>query len=100
MYYAIVFLPLLGAIIAGLFGRLIGDRAAQSVSILLMLVAAACGITEFVPFMLKQGASNLYPIGTWIEAGRFHVDWALRHDTLSVLMVAMVTTVSTLMKRC
>ncbi len=96
LYTIAVFAPLLGAIIAGLFGRLIGDRAAQSVSILLMLVAAACGITEFVPFMLKQGAGNLYPIGTWIEAGRFHVDWALRHDTLSVVMVAMVTTVSTL----
>ncbi len=91
-----VFAPLLGAAIAGLFGRLIGDRASQGVTILCMVVAAACGITEFVPFILKQGAAELFPIGTWIEAGGFHVEWALRHDTLAVVMVAMVTTVSTL----
>ena len=31
MYAAIVFLPLLGAVVAGLFGRIIGDRIAQLV---------------------------------------------------------------------
>ena len=31
MAIAVVFLPLLGAIIAGFFGRLIGDRGAQLV---------------------------------------------------------------------
>ena len=35
-------------------------------------------------------------LGTWIEAGTFHVDWALRYDTLSAVMVAMVTFVATL----
>ena len=36
------------------------------------------------------------PIATWIEAGRFHVDWALRVDTLSAVMLAMVSFVSML----
>ena len=35
-------------------------------------------------------------LGTWIESGRFHVDWALRYDTLSAVMVAMVSFVSML----
>ena len=35
-------------------------------------------------------------LGTWIEAGKFHVDWALRYDTLSAAMVAMVSFVSML----
>ena len=35
-------------------------------------------------------------LGTWIEAGRFHVAWALRYDTLSAAMVAMVSFVSML----
>ena len=35
-------------------------------------------------------------LGTWIEAGRFHVEWALRYDTLSAVMVAMVSFVSML----
>src|SRR6202044_3109261 len=36
------------------------------------------------------------PFSTWIEAGRFHVTWALRYDTLSSVMVAMVTFVAML----
>ena len=35
-------------------------------------------------------------IATWIEAGSFHAEWALRFDTLAAVMVAMVTTVATL----
>ncbi len=44
MIYAIaVFAPLLGSLIAGLLGRVIGDRAAMAVAILCMIVAAICG---------------------------------------------------------
>ena len=39
MLYAIVFLPLLGALIAGFFGRLLGDRGAQVVTCGFMLVS-------------------------------------------------------------
>src|SRR5262249_17892487 len=35
-------------------------------------------------------------LGNWVEAGRFHVNWALRYDTLSAVMVAMVTFVGML----
>ena len=40
--------------------------------------------------------AGVLDIGTWIEAGRFHVTWALRHDMLSAVMVAMVSFVSML----
>ena len=36
----VVFLPLIGAIVAGLFGRLIGDRASQLVTCSLMGLSA------------------------------------------------------------
>ena len=48
-------------------------------------------------FQLTGGAEfSVLDIGTWIEAGRFHVEWALRYDTLSAVMVAMVSFVSML----
>src|SRR5580658_11356825 len=93
MVYAIaVFAPLVGALISGLLGRAIGDRAAMSASILGMLIAAACGPYAF--FTLTD--PGVVDISTWIEAGKFHVDWALRYDTLSAAMVAMVSFVSML----
>jgi NADH-quinone oxidoreductase subunit L len=35
-------------------------------------------------------------LGTWVEAGHFHVSWALRYDVLAAAMVAMVTFVAML----
>src|SRR3984957_7655887 len=93
MVYAIaVFAPLVGALISGLLGRAIGDRAAIGASILGMLIAAACGPYAF--FTLDE--PGVIDLGTWIEAGKFHVDWALRYDTLAAVMVAMVSFVSML----
>jgi NADH-quinone oxidoreductase subunit L len=93
MTYAIaVFAPLVGAMISGLLGRAIGDRAAMGASVLGMLIAAFCGPYAFFTF----GEPGTIDLGTWIEAGKFHVDWALRYDTLAAAMVAMVSFVSML----
>ena len=45
IYVVAVFAPLFGSLVAGLLGRSIGDRAAMAVSVLCMLLAAACGIS-------------------------------------------------------
>jgi NADH-quinone oxidoreductase subunit L len=97
MLYAVaVFAPLLGSAVAGLFGKVIGDRAAQAVTILCMVLASICGIAAFVQLVYQGTPTGVVMLGTWIEAGRFHVSWALRYDTLSAVMVAMVTFVATL----
>jgi len=91
-----VFAPLFGAMVAGLFGRWIGDRAAQAVSILCMLLAAACGPFAWVELEWGGAGSGALSLGPWIHAGDFQVDWVLRYDALSASMVAMVTFVSML----
>ncbi len=96
LYAAAVFAPLLGSLIAGFLGPAIGDRAAQAMTILLMVVAAICGVTSCVLFLQSTSHGEVVEIATWIQAGDFHLDWALRDDTLSAVMVAMVTTVATL----
>jgi NADH-quinone oxidoreductase subunit L len=90
-----VFAPLAGALVSGLLGRAIGDKGAMGASILGMVIAAICGPLAF--FQLTGGADpGVLDLGTWIEAGRFHVEWALRYDTLSAALVAMVSFVSML----
>ena len=93
MSVAAVFLPLLGAIVAGFFGRWIGDRGAQLVTCLAMLASAAAGVVLFVEVALNGGESVTF-LFTFIDAGKLQVDWALKFDTLSAVMVAMVTVVS------
>ena len=97
MLYAVaVFAPLLGSLVAGLLGRQIGDKASEAVTILCMVVAAICGTVSFLPFLSGDGLPDTVSLGTWIQVEGFHVDWALRYDTLSAVMVAMVTFIATL----
>jgi NADH-quinone oxidoreductase subunit L len=93
VYAAIVFLPLIGAIVAGLFGRFIGDRGAQLVTCGAMVLAAALGIVLFIDVALG-GTNRTVDLMTWMASGSFEVAWALRFDTLSAVMVAMVALVS------
>ena len=95
MYVGAVFFPLLGACLAGLFGRWLGDRVSQWVTVACMALAAACGIGAFIEVALGQ-APGVVPMLVFLDVGGFEVEWALRYDTLSVVMVAMVTFISTL----
>lgn len=97
MIYAVaVLVPLFGSAVAGLLGRAIGDRAAQAVTILCMIVATICGETAFIQLVWGGAPTGTVRLAEWISAGSLHVDWALRYDTLSAVMVAMVTFVATL----
>jgi NADH-quinone oxidoreductase subunit L len=95
IYVAAVFLPLLGAVIAGFFGRAIGDRAAQLVTCICMALAAVCGAAAFWNVAI-QGNATTVVLATWFDSGAFEASWAVRYDTLSAVMVAMVTLISTL----
>ncbi len=96
MVYAIaVFAPLVGALISGLLGKAIGDRAAMGASVLGMLIAAICGPYAFFA-LVQDGHSSTVDLGTWMEVGKLHVSWSLRYDPLSAAMVGMVSFVSML----
>ena len=91
-----VFAPLAGSLVALLLGRQIGDRAAQAVTILCMCLASVCGVAGFVEHVYLAVPKTSVHLTTWVAAGTFQVDWALRQDGLSAVMVAMVTVVATL----
>jgi NADH-quinone oxidoreductase subunit L len=95
MYQAIVFFPLLGALIAGLFGRVIGHRNSEYITTGLLIASALLSCVAFVDVGLNGNASKILVL-SWLQSGSLVIDWALRIDTLTVVMLVVVTGVSSL----
>jgi len=95
VYTAIVFLPLLGFLIAGLFGRVIGARASEIVTTGLLFVSAGLSCAAFYDVALL-GHGQIQHLAEWIVSGTFEADWAIRVDTLTAVMLVVVTGVSSL----
>jgi len=92
VYQLIVFLPLLGFLIAGICGRWIGARGAEYVTCGLLGI---CCILSWIAFVMVAGGSDAHvPIANWFTSGKLAVAWALRIDTLTAVMLVVVTTVS------
>lgn len=94
----VVFAPLVGAIICGLFNKFIGEKAAMFVSTALLFVAAACAGTLFIGYWnhtyhLPEQAIALFK---WIDVGAMESTWSVRIDAISVVMMIVVTGVSSL----
>ncbi len=92
----IVFLPLLAAIIAGLGNRIIGNVPAKLVTTAALF--AACGLSWPIFLSFLNGSSTEYvvPVLSWLRSGDLQFDWALRVDTLTAVMLVVVTSVSAL----
>ena len=93
MVYLIVFLPLLGSIIAGFWGRKLGDRFSLYLTSSLLVISMIIGWFEFIKLSTNH-IDKTYPLMTWMEVGNFHVAWSLRYDMLSAVMIIVITTVS------
>ena len=95
MYTSIVFLPILASAIAGLLGRFIGARASELVTTGALFVSAALSIAAFYDVALL-GHSHLIQVLPWIHSGDLRVDWSIRVDALTAVMLVVVTGVSSL----
>ena len=93
MYALAVFLPLIGAALAGLFGHWLKDRGAQIASCGAMLLSAILSVVIFVEVALG-GNPRTVELFTWMTSGAFDVAWTLRFDQLAAVMVAVVSVVS------
>jgi NADH-quinone oxidoreductase subunit L len=95
IYTLIVLLPLAGALIAGLFGRIIGPRPSEIVTTSLLMVSAVLSWIVFTQVGFA-GETARVPLLRWITSGELDTAWALRIDTLTAVMLVVVTTVSAL----
>ena len=91
----IVFLPLAGALIAGFFGRLLGERPSEIITTAFLLIAAALSWWTFTQVGFGHVTFKV-PVLRWITSGDLDVNWGLRVDTLTAVMLVVVTTVSSL----
>jgi NADH-quinone oxidoreductase subunit L len=91
----IVFGPLIAALVAGLFQRLVGDRVAMSVTTSVLFVSAGLSWVLFLRFF---GAPEAYVIELlrYIDVAGFTAHWSIRVDALSVTMMVVITSVSAL----
>ena len=96
MITILVFLPLLTALVAGLGGRIIGHTAAKALTTGGLFVVAALAWVTFTGFWLNDTAGYTVPVLDWIESGGLAVKWALKVDTLTAVMLVVVTSVSAL----
>ncbi len=95
MYTAIVLLPLLGALVAGFGGRWIGDRGAHIATCGAMALSTAFGLVAFYDVAIGHNPQTV-ELFTWIRSGTMDAAWALKYDTLTAVMVLVVTVVSTM----
>jgi NADH-quinone oxidoreductase subunit L len=92
----IVFLPIIAAIVAGLGGRWIGKTAAKVITTGSLFIGAILSWPIFFQYIAGDAQPVVVPVMEWIRSGTLTVDWALRLDSLTAVMLVVVTTVSSL----
>jgi NADH-quinone oxidoreductase subunit L len=100
-----VFLPLLASLIAGFLAfSSVGedskksrrfDRLSQYVTCAALLISAAISIMIFKDVALTGDVQNIYLLN-WIDSGTLNISWSLRVDSLTAVMLIVVTVVSSM----
>ena len=92
----IVFLPLLAAIVAGLVNKSAPSVFAKAITTGSLFVACILSWPIFLSFVSGSAEATVVPVLTWMQSGELAFDWALRVDTLTAIMLVVITTVSAL----
>ena len=95
MYLAIVFLPLLGSIISGFFGRKVGTTGAQFVTCSLLIITTLLAIIAFFEVGLNNIPVSIHLI-KWIDSESLNIAWGFNFDALTVSMLIPVLIISSL----
>ena len=95
MEYALVFLPLLGSIISGFFGRYIGDRSSEILTSLFVSISAVLSLIIFYEVVINNYENNLI-IFTWMTSGTLDVNWSIKVDAVSSVMLVVVCLISSI----
>ncbi len=95
MEISIIALPLLASIISGFFGKFIGDRTSEIVTSLLVTISAILSLIVLYEVIINQYQDNIV-IAKWISSGSLNVNWSMKIDPLSAVMLVVVTSVSSL----
>ena len=95
MEYLIVFLPLIGAIISVFFGNKFGSKYSELLTSILVGISAILSLIVFFNVIYHNYESNII-VAKWIYSGNLQVNWSIKIDALSSVMLVVVTLVSSL----
>ena len=99
MYYAIVFLPLLGFFIAGLFSFISSnkkiDTASQIITAVLVSIVAVLSAYAFFAHINDHSVTHI-KLFDWIAVGTFVVSWSIYVDPVTRIMLVVISSVSAL----
>ena len=94
MEYAVIFLPLIGSIIS-YFGKSFGNLFSEIFSCAMITISAFISFYIFYDGLVNNNYGN-YLIYEWINSGNLNVNWSIKVDPLSSIMIMVVTSVSAL----
>ena len=89
----IIFLPLVASIISGFFGKIIGNKTSQLTTSVFVSISALLSIYVFYDVINNDYTNNVV-IAKWISSGLLDVNWSIKIDQLSSVMLVVVTLVS------
>ena len=95
MEYAIVLLPLIGSVIVGFFGKKIGFEISKFIICSFVSISAFLSLFIFYETIINGYESNKL-IFSWINSGNFYVDWSIKIDPLSSVMLVVVSFISSI----
>lgn len=94
--YLIVFLPLLASILAGFANKSLGFVVPKVLTTGALFIACGLSWPIFIAFLTGSAEASVFPVLKWVASGTMTFDWALRVDTLTAVMLVVITSVSAL----
>lgn len=92
----IILLPLLASFIVGLSSRVISNKYACMLTTVPVIISALLSIYVFILGTQSGGVETVINIMRWIDVGDLSVNWSIRSDSLTNVMLVVVTVVSSL----
>ncbi|EEW26485.1 NADH-quinone oxidoreductase subunit L [Rhodobacter ferrooxidans] len=93
MAMIILLAPLIGALICGFGWRILGEKTATVLTTATVFLSA---LLSWIIFLTFEGPTQHIHILNWIQSGSLDVEWAIRLDRLTAIMLVVVNTVSAL----
>ena len=93
--FLIVFLPLLGSLVVGFFGKKLNLMLSHTLSCMMIIIPFFLSL-YFLKLTLSESYNLVVPLFEWLSSGDLTTEWSLRLDLLTSVMLVVVTSVSSL----
>ena len=93
--FLIVFLPLLGSLVVGFFGKKLNLILSHIFSCTMIIIPFFLSL-YFLNLTLSENYNLVVPLFEWLKSGDLVTEWSLRLDLLTSVMLVVVTSVSSL----